>query len=75
MSAEVKQIREYRLHQPRDRKVLFGMAVTPEQDVLSFVGKEDGKWRLSRVRGWLDKQPVDETIEVPGLAKKDFARP
>ena len=51
------------------------MAVTPEQDVLAFVAKEDGKWRLSRVRGWLDKQPADETIEVPGLAKKDFARP
>jgi hypothetical protein len=75
LSAEVKQIREYHLHQPRDRKVLFGMTVTPEQDVLAFVAKEDGKWRLSRVRSWLDKQPVDETIEVAGLTRKDFARP
>jgi hypothetical protein len=75
LSAEVKQIREYHLHQPRDRKVLFGMGVTPEQDVLAFVAKEDGKWRLSRVRGWLDRQPGEETVEVAGLTRKDFARP
>jgi len=51
------------------------MGVTPEQDVLAFVAKEDGKWRLSRVRGWLDRQPGEETVEVAGLTRKDFARP
>jgi hypothetical protein len=43
------------------------MAVTPEQDVLSFVAA-DGNWRLSRVRGWLDREPVEQTIFVPGLS-------
>jgi hypothetical protein len=48
------------------------MAVTPDQDVLSFVGKVDGKWRLTRVRNWLDKNPPEQTIDVPGLTRPSF---
>src|SRR5580704_17312465 len=67
LQAEVKEVRRYRTHEPRDPKVLFAMAVTPNGDALSFVAKKDGKWRLTRVRNWLDKNPVDETIDVPGI--------
>jgi hypothetical protein len=70
-AAEVRRVREYRLPLPEDRRILFEMAVTPEQDVLSFVVNKEGKWRLSRVRGWLDKEPKEDTIVVPGLAPGD----
>ena len=67
LHAEVKQVRTYHTQEPNDRNVLFAMAVTSNQDVLSLVGKSDGKWRLTRVRNWLDKSPSEQTIEVPGL--------
>jgi hypothetical protein len=67
--AAVTLIREYRLKPPRDRHGLFQMVVTPTQDVLSFVVNEDGKWRLSRVRRWLDKQPIEEALAIPGFAR------
>jgi hypothetical protein len=47
------------------------MAVTPEQDVLSFIADKEGKWRLSRVRRWLDKEPQERTISVDGLSLGD----
>jgi len=71
LKAEVKLIRSYRLHQPRDRGVLFEVAITPEQDVLLFVAKEIVKLKLSRVRGWLEEHPTDQTIDVPGWSKDD----
>jgi hypothetical protein len=40
-------------------RVLFAMAVTPEQDVLSFVAKGDAKRRLSRLRAWWPETPLD----------------
>ncbi len=67
LHAEVKEVRSYHTHEPSDRNVRFAMAVTPNQDVLSFVAKRDGKWRLTRVRNWLDKNPVEQTIDVPGI--------
>jgi len=67
-NAAVKQVRDYRLHQPRDRRIHFAMAITPGQDVLSFVAAADGNWRLSRVRGWLNREPIEQTILVPGLS-------
>jgi hypothetical protein len=73
--AEVIHQRDYQTHEPRDRGVLFGMALTPDQDVLSLVAKKDGKWRLTRIRHWEDKKPSDETIEIPGMAERDFANP
>lgn len=69
--AEVKTVRGYRLRPPRDRRILFEMAVTPDQDVLSFIANAEGKWRLSRVRRWLDKDPEEQTITVPGLTLGD----
>jgi hypothetical protein len=74
LRAEVVHLRDYQPSEPHDRGVLFAMAVTPEQDVLSLVAKESGKWRLSRIRGWLDKKPGEQTIDVPGLSRKDFAQ-
>src|ERR1035438_7456533 len=67
--AELTPVREYLLKPPRDRRALFAMAVTPEQDVLSFVANDDGTWRLSRVRRWTDKQPLEDSLTVPGLVQ------
>jgi len=67
--AEVKLVREYLLKPPRDRRIIFAMAVTPENDALSFVANDDGSWRLSRVRQWLDPQPVEESLTLPGLVQ------
>jgi len=67
--AEVKLIREYLLKPPRDRRIIFAMTVTPEHDVLSLVANDDGTWRLSRVRRWLDKQPLEDSLTIPGLVQ------
>ena len=71
LHAEVKHVRTYMTREPRDRRVLFAMAVTPGGDVLSFVGKKDGKWRLTRIQNWWDKSASDQTIDVPGIAVPD----
>ena len=73
LNAQVAQVREYNLHTPRDRNSVFAMAITPAQDVLSFVAKPDGKWLLTRVRNWLDKTPTEQTIDVPGWTRADLA--
>jgi hypothetical protein len=65
--AEVKLVQEYLLKPPRDPKILFAMTVTPEQDVLSFVASQNDHWRLSRVRGWLDQQLAEETLNIPAF--------
>jgi hypothetical protein len=67
LRAEVKEVRN-RTHEPRDPKVVFVMAVVPGGDVLSFVAKKDGKWRLTRIQNWLDKNPLEQTIDIPGVA-------
>lgn len=67
-NAEVKLIREYLLKPPRDRRVMFAMAVTPEHDVLSFVPNDNGTWCLSRIRHWLDQVPLEKSLTLPGLA-------
>src|SRR5579863_1711026 len=64
----VTQVRSYQLREPHDRKVRFATAVTPEQDLLSFVPKANGVWRLTRVRGWLSEKPFEQTIDIPGIA-------
>lgn len=68
--AEVVHVRDYESREPTDRGVLFTLAVTPEQDVLSFVAKGDGKWRLTRIHGWLEKKPAEQTIDIPGWPLK-----
>lgn len=72
-SGEVKLIRDHHLQPPRDPRMLFAMAITQEQDVLSFIADGQGKWRLSRVRRWLNERPKEENISVPGLTTSDPA--
>jgi hypothetical protein len=67
VGAGISQVRTYQLREPRDIGVLFAMAITPEQDVLSLIPKRNGTWRLTRVRGWLDREPVEQTIDIPGI--------
>ena len=66
--AATTQVRTYRMREPHDRGVLFTMTVTPQQDVLSLVPKRNGTWRLTRVRNWLDAEPLEQTIDIPGIA-------
>jgi hypothetical protein len=68
VAPELRQVSDYHLHQPRDRKVLFAMSAAPNQDILVLVPTGDGKWKLSRVRAWLESKPLEETIIVPGLS-------
>jgi hypothetical protein len=69
--AEVTLVREYFLKPPRDKRILFAMAVTPGQDILSFIASDENRWRLARVYRWLDKQPIEESLAVPGLGRGD----
>jgi hypothetical protein len=64
--AEVVHVRDYQSPEPTDQNVLFAFAVTPGQDAISLVPKRDGKWRLTRIRGWFEKNPRAQTIDVPG---------
>ncbi len=69
--ADVSLVRDYRLQSPQDRRIVFAMALTPDQEVLSFIANREGKWRLSRVRGWLEKEPHEDRTVVPGLVYGD----
>jgi hypothetical protein len=40
-AAAVKLLRDYRLKPPRDRRVVFAMAITPEGDLLSFIASKE----------------------------------
>lgn len=61
-------VRHYQCHEPHEKGVLFSMAVTPEQDMLSLVPRRGATWRLTRVRGWFSQKPSEQTIDVPGIA-------
>ena len=67
-AAELQQIWDYRLHQHRNPNVRFAMAVTSNHDVLTLVMTADGKWRLTRLHGWLEANPIEQTIVVRGLS-------
>ncbi len=69
--ANVTLVRVYQLRPPRDRHIVFAMAVMPNQDVISFIADKEGKWRLSRVHDWLEKEPHEDRTTVPGLVYGD----
>ncbi|MGH9698114.1 MAG: hypothetical protein ACRD5R_09815 [Candidatus Acidiferrales bacterium] len=59
----------------RDRSVLFGMAVTSRNEVLSFVAKDTGNWKLYLASNWLNQNPAIEEVPVPGFfSKLDYRR-
>lgn len=75
LTAEVTHVRDYRTQEPTDKNVLFAMAVTPDGDALSLVAKASGRWRLTRIHGWVDKKPSEQTIDIPGWpAERDAAK-
>jgi hypothetical protein len=77
-SSAIKLVRNFQLQPPHDRRIVFSMALTENQDLLSFIASPDGKWRLSRVRGWFNEQPQEDRIVVPGLVlgdRKDWFSP
>ena len=69
--AAIGLVGDYRLRPPRDRHIVFAMATTLNQDVLSLIPNKEGHWRLSRVHGWLEKEPHEDITVVPGLAYGD----
>ena len=69
--ADVVKVRAFDFG-PRDRGILFSMAVTPAGDVLSFVASESGNWALYRIRNWsADKPPVDRLVLLDYASKAD----
>lgn len=66
LHAQIKNIRTYDTHEPHGRGVAFDMSVAPNGDLLSFLAKQDGGWRLMRIRNWLDQRPEVESVAVPG---------
>jgi hypothetical protein len=70
--AQVVKVREFNLSAPRDRKVLFNIAVTPLGDVLSFIAKDSGEWQLYRIRNWREGAPLEDKLLMPGFfSRKD----
>lgn len=72
--ATVKLVRDYRLKPPRDRRVVFAMAITPDGDLLSFIANKEGRWRLSRVKAWQETEPHEDMTVVPGLVYGERAQ-
>lgn len=73
--AQVTKVRELDLDPHQDRRVLFGMAVTSRNEVLSFVAKDTGNWKLYLASNWLNQNPAIEEVPVPGLfSKQDYRR-
>lgn len=72
--AAVKLLRDYRLKPPRDRRVVFAMAITPDGDLLSFIANKEGRWRLSRVKAWQEREPHEDMTVVPGLVYGERAQ-
>lgn len=72
---KVIHARDYETKEPRDRNVLFAMTITPNQDVLSLVAKGNGMWRLTRIANWDGPHPSEQTIDIPGWARKDLLTP
>jgi len=66
--ASMTLVRRYQFHEPHDKGVLFAMAVTPEQDLLSLVPRREAKWHLTRIRSWYSEETSEQTIDVPGVS-------
>jgi len=72
LRAELIEIRHFKLKSGVPDQAYSVMSVTPDQDLLVFGAQSDGQWKLTRVRSWADKQPLQETITVPGVAWNSF---
>jgi hypothetical protein len=68
---QVVKVRDFNLSAPRDRMALFGIAITPSGDVLSFIAKNRGEWQLYRVRNWYDGTPLEDRLLLPGYFSKE----
>jgi hypothetical protein len=67
LSAQVVKVRDFSISTSRDRRRLFGSALTPSGQVLSFVAQESGEWALYRVSNWLGSAPSEEELLLPGF--------
>jgi hypothetical protein len=73
--AQVTKVKEFDLDPHRDRRVLFDLAVTPRNEVLSFVAKDTGNWELYRAANWLNRNPTITALSLPGFfSKQDYRR-
>ena len=51
------------------------MAVTSRNEVLSFVAKDTGSWKLYLASNWLNQNPTIEEVSVPGFfSKQDYRK-
>ena len=71
-SAQVVKVRDFNIPEPQDRRVPFGMALTPAGDVLSLIAKDTGDWELHRIRGWAFGPAASDKLLLEGyFSKKD----
>jgi hypothetical protein len=73
-TAQVSKLKDFELDSKPDRGVLFDMAVSPANDVLSFVAKDTGDWKLYRASNWLGEAPLVKSIVLPGYFSKRDSR-
>jgi len=78
--AQLTNLREINLPVPSFRGIWWGVGqsrwffsvqLTPDHDLLVYEPNSNGKWPLIRVRKWWTKDPVSETLSVPGWSAKD----
>jgi hypothetical protein len=73
--AQVIKVKELDLDPHRDRRVLFGMAVTPRKEIVSLVANSSGQWAFYLVDDWLDQKPTTKKVFLPGFfSKRDYKR-
>jgi hypothetical protein len=73
-TAEVLKLRDVDISPERDHRVLFASGVTPTGDVLSFVAKSTGIWKLYRVRKWNTGSTSVQSLTLPGYFSKADAQ-
>src|ERR1035437_3498495 len=66
---ELKPVLTYTMRLPRDRGVIFGMTISPQEDLLTLVPRVDGHWKLIRVRNWYEPQPTEDQLTIESFSK------
>ena len=67
----LKPVLTYTMKLPRDRGVMFGMAVSPQKDLLTLVPRVDGHWKLIRVKNWNKSQPIEDQLTIESFSKAE----
>jgi hypothetical protein len=69
--AQVLKVKDFDLDPNRDRRVLFSLATTPKDDILSFVATGSGNWVLYRASAWLTAKPTVQKLILRGFYSRN----